>query len=42
MAILENMSLYVVSMFFESNKANMDLIQSLKLYHSVLLLILKD
>lgn len=42
MAILENMSLYVVLMFFESNKANMDLVQSLKFCHSVLLLILED
>lgn len=42
MGILENMSLDVVSMFIESNKANMDLVQSLKFCHSVLLLILAD
>lgn len=42
MAIQKNMSIYVVLMFFESNKANMDLVQSLKFCHSVLFLILED
>lgn len=42
MGAQENLSVYVVSMFCECNKANVDSVRSLKSCHSMLLLILED